>query len=237
MTNSGQQILIVDDDAGLCDLLVRYLTENGLMASGVGNGTAMRDFLSRHPVSLILLDLMLPGEDGLTLAQELKANGGPPVIILSARGSAVDRIVGLEIGADDYLPKPFDHRELLARIRAVMRRGGQGKPERTVVRFGACVLDTKARSLTRNGASVALSGAEYALLKVFVEHPNQVLTRDHLVELLRGFERSPFDRMVDVRVTRLRRKVEPDHISPIFIRTVRGLGYQFTPNGNKGASA
>ncbi len=235
MTSISPRILIVDDDRVLRELLVRYLSENGFTAGGVVDGVAMRDHLARHPVDLILLDLMLPGEDGLSLARSLRANAGPPVIMLSARGSAVDRIVGLEVGADDYLAKPFDHRELLARIRAVLRR----RPERDEtdsrpVRFGACVLDAKGRQLTRNGEPVKLSGSEFSLLKVFVTHPNQVLTRDRLVELLRGYERAPFDRMVDVRVTRLRRKVEADPANPIFIRTIRGEGYQFTPSGNTG---
>lgn len=238
MTSISPRILIVDDDRVLRELLVRYLSENGFTADGVIDGVAMRDHLARLPVDLILLDLMLPGEDGLSLARGLRANAGPPVIMLSARGSAVDRIVGLEVGADDYLAKPFDHRELLARIRAVLRR----RPERDdtdsqSVRFGACVLDAKGRQLTRNGEPIKLSGSEFSLLKVFVTHPNQVLTRDRLVELLRGYERSPFDRMVDVRVTRLRRKVEADPANPIFIRTIRGEGYQFTPNGNAGLHA
>lgn len=238
MTNNLPRILVVDDDQVLRELIVRYLTDNGFEANGVGDGAAMRDYLARQPVNLVLLDLMLPGEDGLSLAAQLRAQAGPPVIMLSARGSAVDRIVGLEVGADDYLPKPFDHRELLARIRAVLRRrSGQEAPEAGVVRFGACVLDLRARRLTRNGELIALSGSEFALLKVFAENSNQVLTRDRMVDLLRGYERSPFDRMVDVRVTRLRRKIETDPTQPVFIRTIRGEGYQFTPNGNAGVHA
>lgn len=234
MNHPQHQILIVDDDRGLRELLVRYLNENGFAAHGVEHGMAMRDFLARQPVHLILLDLMLPGEDGLSLARSLRAHGGPPVIMLSAHGSPVDRIVGLEIGADDYLAKPFDHRELLARIRAVLRRSRTENGDSAVTRFGAYVFDVRAHRLMRNGEPVALSGAEFALLKIFVEHPNEVLSRDRLVDLLRGFERSPFDRMIDVRVTRLRRKIEPDAANPVFIRTLRGAGYQFTPNGNAG---
>lgn len=232
MNDNGTHILVVDDDDVLRDLIVRYLSQNGFSVAGVGDGRAMRAYLAEHEVGLVLLDLMLPGEDGLILARGLREHGGPPVIILSARSEAVDRIVGLEVGADDYLPKPFDHRELLARIRAVLRRTQAAGAGEQLLRFGACVLDRKTRRLTRNGAPVELSTAEYALLKVFAEHPDQVLSRDRLVDLLKGYDRAPFDRMVDVRVTRLRRKVEPDPAHPVFIRTVRGEGYQFTPRGN-----
>lgn len=232
MTEDRPHILVVDDDDVLRELILRYLSQNGFSAAGVGDGRAMREYLAAHEVGLVLLDLMLPGEDGLILARGLREHGGPPVIILSARSEPVDRIVGLEVGADDYLPKPFDHRELLARIRAVLRRTQAAGPGEHLLRFGPCVLDRKARRLTCNGITIGLSSAEYALLKVFAEHPDQVLSRDRLVDLLRGYERAPFDRMVDVRVTRLRRKVEPDPAHPVFIRTVRGEGYQFTPKGN-----
>jgi DNA-binding response OmpR family regulator len=231
MTDDRPHILVVDDDVHLRELILRYLRQNGFAAEGVADGGAMHGHLAAHPVDLILLDLMLPGEDGLVLARALREHGGPPVIILSARSEVVDRIVGLEVGADDYLAKPFDHRELLARIRAVLRRAQVPDKPDQLVRFGACVLDRKMRRLTRNGALVALSGAEYSLLKVFSEHPGQILSRDRLVDLLRGYERAPFDRMVDVRVTRLRRKIEPDPAHPVFIRTVREEGYQFTPRG------
>lgn len=231
MTESLQHILVVDDDTGLRDLVMRYLAGNGYTVAGAGEAAGMRRHLTSHPVDLVLLDIMLPGEDGLSLARGLREHGGPPVIMLSARGEAVDRIVGLEVGADDYLTKPFDHRELLARVRAVLRRSRVTAPAGRLFRFGPWMLDREARRLSRNGETVPLSGAEFALLKAFIDHPDQILSRDRLVDLLRGYDRSPFDRMVDVRVTRLRRKIEPDPARPVYIRTVRGEGYLFAPDG------
>ncbi len=231
MTECRGSILVVDDDEGLRELLVRYLSDNGYEAAGVADGAAMKRHLSSHPVDLILLDVMLPGEDGLTLARELGAHGGPPIIMLSARGEEVDRIVGLEVGADDYLPKPFSHRELLARVTAVLRRRQPPAASGRMRRFGPFEVDLEAHRLTRNGEEIDLSGAEFALLKVLVENPDRVLGRDALVELLKGYERAPFDRMVDVRVTRLRRKIEPDPAHPVYLRTVWGEGYLFSPGG------
>jgi DNA-binding response OmpR family regulator len=231
MAECRGRILVVDDDEGLRELLVRYLTDNGYEASGVGDGQAMKRHLSSHPVDLLLLDVMLPGEDGLTLARELGSRGGPPIIMLSARGEEVDRIVGLEVGADDYLPKPFSHRELLARVAAVLRRRQPVAATGRLRRFGPFEVDLEAHRLTRNGEEVDVSGAEFALLKVLIENPDRVLSRDALVELLKGYERAPFDRMVDVRVTRLRRKIEPDPAHPIYLRTVWGEGYLFSPGG------
>jgi DNA-binding response OmpR family regulator len=174
---------------------------------------------------------MLPGEDGLSLARELGSRGGPPIIMLSARGEEVDRIVGLEVGADDYLPKPFSHRELLARVTAVLRRRQPAPQAGRLRRFGPFEVDLEAHRLMRNGEEVDVSGAEFALLKVLIENPDRVLSRDALVELLKGYDRAPFDRMVDVRVTRLRRKIEPDPTHPIYLRTVWGEGYLFSPGG------
>jgi DNA-binding response OmpR family regulator len=222
---------VVDDDEGLRELLVRYLSDNGYEAAGVADGQAMKRHLSAHPVDLLLLDVMLPGEDGLTLARELGSRGGPPIIMLSARGEEVDRIVGLEVGADDYLPKPFSHRELLARVAAVLRRRQPAAANGRLRRFGPFEVDLEAHRLTRNGEEVDVSGAEFALLKVLIENPDRVLSRDALVELLKGYERAPFDRMVDVRVTRLRRKIEPDPAHPVYLRTVWGEGYLFSPGG------
>jgi DNA-binding response OmpR family regulator len=231
MAECRGRILVVDDDEGLRELLVRYLSDNGYEAAGVADGQAMKRHLSARPVDLLLLDVMLPGEDGLTLARELGSRGGPPIIMLSARGEEVDRIVGLEVGADDYLPKPFSHRELLARVAAVLRRRQPAAANGRLRRFGPFEVDLEAHRLTRNGEEVDVSGAEFSLLKVLIENPDRVLSRDALVELLKGYERAPFDRMVDVRVTRLRRKIEPDPAHPVYLRTVWGEGYLFSPGG------
>ena len=233
MAECRGRILVVDDDEGLRELLVRYLSDNGYEAAGVADGQAMKRHLSSHPVDLLLLDVMLPGEDGLSLARDLGTHGGPPIIMLSARGEEVDRIVGLEVGADDYLPKPFSHRELLARVAAVLRRRQPAAASGRIRRFGPFEVDLESHRLTRNGEEVDVSGAEFALLKVLIENPDRVLSRDALVELLKGYERAPFDRMVDVRVTRLRRKIEPDPAHPVYLRTVWGEGYLFSPGGAK----
>ncbi|OOG23410.1 two-component system response regulator OmpR [Thioalkalivibrio denitrificans] len=236
--NAGETILIVDDDQGLRDLLQRYLQEGGYQAAAVPDGRAMDEYLAAQTPDLIILDLMLPGEDGLAIARRLRARHDWPVIMLSARGEEVDRIVGLEVGADDYLPKPFNPRELLARIRAVLRRRVRqvpgGDESRRVVAFGPFRLDLDGYVLTRDGDEVALTAGDLALLRVFAEHANSVLSRDKLLDLLKGYERSPFDRSVDVRVTRLRRKIEEDPSSPRYIRTVWGVGYVFTPSGQRG---
>jgi len=229
MAGSRGRILVVDDDEGLRELLVRYLADNGYDAAGVADGKAMKRHLAAHPVDLILLDVMLPGENGLSLARALGVGGSPPIIMLSARGEEIDRVVGLEVGADDYLPKPFSHRELLARIAAVLRRRAAPVPAGRLRRFGPFEVDLEARRLTRNGQEIEISGAEFKLLEVLLEHPDRVLSRDALVELLKGYERTPFDRMVDVRVTRLRRRIEPDPARPIYLRTVWGEGYLFSP--------
>ena len=233
MAECRGRILVVDDDEGLRELLVRYLSDNGYEATGVGDGQAMKRHLSARPVDLLLLDVMLPGEDGLTLARELGSRGGPPIIMLSARGEEVDRIVGLEVGADDYLPKPFSHRELLARVAAVLRRRQPTPANGRLRRFGPFEVDLEAHRLTRNGEEVDVSGAEFALLKVLIENPDRVLSRDALVELLKGYERAPFNRMVDVLVTRLRRMIEPDPVHPVYLRTVWGEGYLFSPGGGR----
>jgi DNA-binding response OmpR family regulator len=233
MTGKRERLLVVDDDDALRNLLARYLTENGYEVTGVADGVAMHRYLARHAVDLILLDVMLPGVDGIALARELRQHGSPPVIMISARGEEIDRIVGLEVGADDYLAKPFHHRELLARIRAVLRRGHGSQGKRAATAFGPYRLDIDARRVTRAGEEVALTGGEFALLRVLVEHPRQVLSRDRLVELLKGYERAPLDRMIDVRITRLRRKIEPDPAHPVYIRTVWGEGYLFAPDADE----
>ena len=180
---------------------------------------------------------MLPGEDGLSIARRLKADTTIPIIMLSARGEDTDRIIGLEVGADDYLPKPFNPRELLARIRAVLRRPQQQQndeeDESHLYSFGVFQMDTKAQRLVKNGQEIDLTTGEFTLLETLVQHPNRVLSRDQLVDLIKGYDRSPFDRSIDVRVTRLRRKIEEDPSHPVFIRTVWGKGYLFTPQGDR----
>jgi len=235
--NPQHHILIVDDDADLRNLLTRYLKEQGIMATAVEGGPAMDRFLkSSSPVDLVVLDLMLPGEDGLSIARRLKGSSDIPVVILSARGDDIDRIVGLEMGADDYLPKPFNPRELLARIRAVLRRQSSTVVKEPEIRsFGEFQLDTEGHRLLCNGNLIPLTSGEFALLKVFVEHPRRVLNRDWLLEHLKGYERGPFDRSVDVRVTRLRKKIEKNPAEPFYIRTIWGEGYIFDPDGGKAA--
>ncbi len=229
--NAGQaHILIVDDDAPLRDLLRRYLGEQGFEVTAVADGHDMQAFLRDHAVDLVVMDLMLPGEDGLTLTRNLQARSDLPVLILSARGEEIDRIVGLEIGADDYLAKPFNPRELVARIRAILRRRRSvpaGADDR--YHFGPYELNLDNYTLRRDGCLVPLTSGEMALLEILVQHPNHVLSRDHLIDLLKGYDRSPFDRSIDVRITRLRQKIEPDPKHPRYIRTIWGKGYLFTP--------
>jgi DNA-binding response OmpR family regulator len=229
-------ILVVDDDRELRELLENYLTEQGYGVSSVENAPAMDRFLASHQPDLVILDLMLPGEDGLSIAKRLRTgHGDVPILMLSARGDEVDRIVGLEVGADDYLPKPFNPRELLARIRAILRRQSGNPPVagraggQREHRFGPFSLDIASQELRRGEELIPLTSGEFALLKIFVEHPRRVLNRDTLVDMLKGYERSPYDRSIDVRVTRLRRKIEDDPTAPIYIRTVWGEGYRFAP--------
>lgn len=238
MNNSEdkQDILLVDDDKALRDLVSEYLRSSGFNVQEVGDGETMRQFLSQHMFDLVILDLMLPGEDGLSLLRSLREQHGPPVIIVSARGDEVDRVVGLELGADDYLAKPFGPRELLARIRAVLRRSGEPENPRSdqTLSFGPFRLHLNNHVMSRDDLKVPLTFGEFNLLRVFLEHANQVLSRDHLVSLLKGYERSPFDRSIDVRVTRLRRKIEARPEAPVYLRTVWGEGYVFTPHGEHG---
>jgi len=232
-------LLVVDDDAGLRTLLTKYLSKEGFDVTAVPDGAAMDAWLARESTDLVILDLMLPGEDGLSLARRLRARSPVPIIMLSARGEDVDRIVGLEVGADDYLPKPFNPRELLARIRAVLRRQGSTSPgetraagEEQVYTFGPFRLDAVAQRLWRDGEPIDLTTGEYTLLRIFVERPNRMLSRDTLVDLIKGYDRDPFDRSIDVRVARLRGKIEEDSREPRYIRTVWGQGYLFAPDGD-----
>jgi DNA-binding response OmpR family regulator len=232
-----KHILAVDDDEGLRELLQEYLSAQGYQVTTVADGVAMDAHLAGHPADLVILDLMLPGEDGLALARKLRARGDTPIIMLSARGEDVDRIIGLEVGADDYLAKPFNPRELLARIRALLRRSDHphadiDNPTNALLRFGDFVLNIDSRDLHKNGIDVPLTAGEFNLLRIFVEHPNRVLSRDTIMDMLKGYERSPFDRSIDVRVTRLRRKIEEDPNAPAYIRTVWGEGYLFATGTN-----
>ncbi len=233
----NKKLLIVDDDPGLRELLLEYLTSHGYEVEAVANGVEMEQFLLKNTVNLVILDLMMPGEDGLSLSRKLRQQGKLPIIMLSARGEDVDRIIGLEVGADDYLAKPFNPRELLARIRAVLRRNDESNTAVAIEkqsgshRFGSFQIDMNSRSLAKDGVAVALTAGEFNLLRIFVEHPNSVLSRDQLMDMMKGYERSPFDRSIDIRVTRLRRKIEVDPATPEFVRTVWGEGYMFTPAG------
>ncbi len=224
-------LVIVDDDREIRTLLSQYLEKHDFRTTAVAEGKEMRRVMERSRVDLVVLDLMLPGEDGLSICRELRTRSQVPVIMLTARGEDVDRIVGLELGADDYLPKPFNPRELLGRIRAVLRRAAHAPrdPSPESVRsfaFGGWKLDTTTRTLTGLGGNeVALSGAEYRLLAVLLSSANRVLSRAQLTELLRGREADPFDRSIDVRVSRLRQILGDDARAPQIIKTVYGEGY------------
>lgn len=230
-------VLIVDDDRGIRELIAAYLEKNGMRVSLAANGRQMRAALEQGAPDLIVLDLMLPGEDGLVLCRELRASKfrAVPVLMLTARDEEADRIVGLEMGADDYLPKPFAVRELIARIRAVLRRTRMLPPGMEVsesvqmLGFGDWRLDTVARHLLdENGTMVALSGAEYRLLRVFLDHPQRVLTRDQLLNLTQGRQADPFDRSIDLLVSRLRQRLRDVAREPRYIKTLRSEGYVFS---------
>ncbi len=238
MEQTDTTLLIVDDDAGIRELLSRYLGEQGFRVLVAEDAPQMDKVLEAETVDLIILDLMLPGEDGLSIARRLQSSRQLPVVMLSARGEEMDRIIGLEVGADDYLPKPFNPRELLARIRAVLRRRQAASvtpsaplDDAAIFRFGAFELNLKARTLRHGETEIPLTTGEFDLLQVFVEHPDRALSRDMLVDLIKGYDRSPFDRSVDVRVTRLRQKIEEDPKKPRYIHTIWGVGYMFTPLG------
>jgi two-component system OmpR family response regulator len=227
-------ILVVDDHREIRELVSRALVKEGFRVTTAADGRAMRKVLADSRIDLILLDLMLPGEDGLSLCRRLRAESDIPIIMLTAKGDEVDRVIGLEMGADDYLPKPFGSRELIARIKAVLRRGRRDRastdqtgPRR--YRFDRWVLDTGARELVRDdGVTVSLSSGEYDLLLALVERPHRVLSREQLLDLARGRAATAFDRSIDTQVSRLRKKIESDPGDPKIIKTVWGGGYMLT---------
>jgi len=233
-----QHILVVDDEEKLRELLKKYLSREGFSVATVEDGRSMDEYLKRNQVDLIILDLMLPGEDGLSITRRLRSlSENQPIIMLSARGDEVDRIVGLEVGADDYLAKPFSPRELLARIRSVLRRSSTTstslKKEKTVKSFdfGPFHLNLANHKLSKNEQEIPLSTGEFTLLRVFLEHPDRVLSRDKIIQLTKGYERSTMDRSIDICVGRLRKKIEKDPSNSVYLRTIWGAGYLFSPEG------
>ena len=239
------RILVVDDESELRDMVDEYLSSKGFVVMQAENGTAMRQVLSEQPVDLVLLDIRMPGEDGLTLARYLREHHDVGIIMLTAVADVVDRIVGLEMGADDYITKPYDPRELLARVKSVLRRSGpetaEAPPERAQeavsaetpsgIPFGRCTLDLDAHRLfEEDGSEVPITSMEFDLLKAFATHPNRVLSRDQLLDMAHNRDWDPFDRSIDIRIARIRRKIEADPAKPQTIKTVRGAGYIFVPS-------
>ncbi|QHE86212.1 response regulator [Hydrogenophaga sp. BPS33] len=231
MNTTPEHLLVVDDDADIRDLLSRYLQENGYRVTAVADGRGMRAALAAGDPDLIVLDVMLPGEDGISLCRSVRARSQVPIIMLTARGDETDRIVGLEVGADDYVPKPFSPRELLARVKSVLRRSKALPPNLRRVelrwfRFAGWLLDAVTRNLTApDGVVVPLGATEFKLLRTLLDHPGQVLTRDQLIELMLSRDADPFDRALDVQVSRLRQRLREDAREPSIIKTVRGQGY------------
>lgn len=229
---NSSSVLLVDDDRRIRDMLGQFLTERGLTVYQAPDGKRMFSLLKSTRIDVIVLDVMLPGEDGFSLCRRLRLDSTVPVILLTAINEASDRIAGLELGADDYVSKPFDPRELLARIRAVMRRIGGAAAisrEQAIYMFLGWTLDPRRRTLrTRSNVLVDLTSGEFDLLLAFVEYPQQILHRDRLLDLARGRANQAFDRSIDVQISRLRRKIEPDPAEPRLIKTVRSEGYIFT---------
>jgi two-component system, OmpR family, response regulator len=228
------RVLVVDDDPSVREMLTDYLSAHGYEVRQAASGTAMRAELERALPAVVLLDIGLPGEDGLTLARYLRERHDVGIIMVTGAGDVVDRVAGLEVGADDYIAKPFDPRELRARLKSVLRRlagKSEKKPSSIQIAVGRCLLDLKSRSLSDGkGREIPITAMEFELLKTLVEHPNQVLSRDQLLTMTRNREWEPFDRSIDIRITRLRRKVEEDPARPRTIKTVRGAGYMFIPS-------
>jgi two-component system phosphate regulon response regulator OmpR len=236
--SSNGSVLIVEDDTGIREMVAEYLGGHGYDVHQAESGSDMREEIERNLPDVVLLDVRLPGEDGLTLARYLRERYDVGIIMVTAAGGVVDRVVGLEVGADDYVTKPFDPRELLARLKSVMRRLQSRPPAETSERsdaaqripVGRCFLDFAShRLLDVSGQEVPITSMEYDLLKIFAEHPNKVLTRDQILNLTRNRDWEPFDRSIDIRIARLRRKVEPNPGEPQAIRTIRGAGYMFVP--------
>ncbi|PQJ83277.1 MULTISPECIES: osmolarity response regulator transcription factor OmpR [Aliivibrio] len=233
----NHKILVVDDDARLRSLLERYLSEQGFQVRSVANSEQMDRLLARETFHLMVLDLMLPGEDGLSICRRLRSNNNMlPILMLTAKGDEIDRIVGLEVGADDYLPKPFNPRELLARIRAVLRRQvieapGAPSAEDKMVEFGEFRLNLGTREMFRNEEPMPLTSGEFAVLKSLVTNMREPMSRDKLMNMARGREYSAMERSIDVQISRLRRMIEEDPSRPRYIQTVWGLGYVFVPDG------
>lgn len=236
-------VVIVDDEEEIRAMVAEYLSAHGLTTSTAADGEELRAILARGPVDLVLLDVTMPGEDGLSIGRRLRDHVSCGIIFLTGAAGVVDRVAGLELGADDYITKPFDPRELLARVRSVLRRLKVGAASsiaaattttdrpRRVVRFGACCLDLDARRLANGqGEDIPITAMEFDLLEAFAERPNRVLSRDQLLDLAHGKDWEPFDRSIDIRIARLRRKIEIDPGKPRAIRTVRGLGYMFVPS-------
>jgi two-component system, OmpR family, response regulator len=239
MTKSRPHILLVDDEISIRDPLARYLERQGFRVSEAAETVAARAALSGYDIDILLLDIMMPGEDGLCLTREIAANGGPPVILLTAKSEETDRIVGLEIGADDYVIKPFSPRELVARIKVVLRRGSNGarqvKAVGTIYHFDGWQLRTAEQQLfDPGGVLVPLSSGEYRLIEALVERAGHVLNRDQLLDLTRGRVAGPFDRAVDNQISRIRRKIEPDPKEPSYIKTIWGGGYRFSVEVRRG---
>jgi len=222
-------ILVVDDDQELRNLLDQYLNQQGFLVKCVADGKSMDAYLKQATADLIILDLMLPGENGLDIIKRLNNQLAIPIVMLSASGEDIDRIIGLEMGADDYLAKPFNPRELLARIRSVLRRktAPSNTHKQEAYQFGPYQFNSGKQSLLRNGEPVSLTSGDISLLEIFIANPQQVLSRDTLLEKLKGYDCAPFDRSIDVRIMRLRQKIEPDTSNPIYIQTVWGEGYKF----------
>ena len=242
----ARHILVVDDDPKIRRMLCGYLEDEGYRATGAENGQVMRELLARERFDLVILDLVMPGEDGLSLARDLRAQSKLPIIMVTGKGDAVDRVVGLEVGADDYITKPFHLREVLARMRAVLRRCGPATPPAATIDplddtvaspigFAGWSLDPLARQLTDpHGEIVGLTSGEYELLAVFVDSANRVLSRDQLMDSARGRDWAPYDRAIDTLVSRLRKKIERDPNDPQLIKTVRGVGYVFAAKVTRG---